>query len=60
MAKKKLKITLKKSPIGANKKQRGTIRALGFRKVNQTVEWEDSSQVRGMIDRVRHMVTVEE
>jgi large subunit ribosomal protein L30 len=60
MAKKKLKITLTRSPIGANQKQRGTIRALGFRKLNQTVEWEDGPQVRGMIDRVRHMVTVEE
>lgn len=60
MAKKKVKVTLTRSPIGATKKQRGTIRALGLRKVNQTIEWEDTAQVRGMIDRVRHMVSVEE
>lgn len=57
---KTLKITLVRSVIGATKKQRGTVKALGLRKVRQTVEHEDTPVVRGMIDRVRHMVDVEE
>jgi large subunit ribosomal protein L30 len=57
---KTLKITLVRSIIGTNKKQRGTIRALGLRKIRQTVEHEDTPVVRGMVDRVRHLVTVEE
>jgi len=60
MAKKKLKITLVKSPIGYNKRQRGTLRALGLRRVNQFVEREDTPVVRGMIDKVSHLVQVEE
>lgn len=61
MAKKKtLKITLVRSLIGKSPSQRGTVRALGLRKVNQTVEREDSPHVRGMINRVQHMVQVEE
>ena len=57
---KTLKITLIRSMIGATKKQRGTVKALGLRKIRQTVEHEDTPVVRGMIDRVRHMVAVEE
>lgn len=57
---KKLKITLIRSTIGTTKKQRGTVKALGLRKIRQTVEHEDTPVVRGMIDRVRHMVAVEE
>jgi large subunit ribosomal protein L30 len=60
MAKKKLKITLVKSPIGYNKRQRGTLRALGLRRINQFVEREDTPVVRGMIDKVSHLVQVEE
>lgn len=60
MAKKKLKITLKRSLIGAAPRQRGTVRALGLRKVNDTIEREDTPHIRGMIDRVSHMVQVEE
>lgn len=60
MAEKTLKITLVRSPIGAGKRQRGTVRALGLRKVHQTVEREDTPDVRGMIDRVSHMIEVEE
>ncbi len=56
----KLKITLVKSPIGAIPKQRATVEALGLRKLNKTVEMPDNAAVRGMIQRVRHLVKVEE
>jgi len=56
----KLKITWKKSFIGFPKDQRDTIRALGLRKLNASVIREDTPSVRGMIDKVRHLVTVEE
>jgi large subunit ribosomal protein L30 len=60
MAKKTVKITLERSLIGTTEGQRGTIRALGLKRVRHTVEREDSPVLRGMIDRVRHMVKVEE
>ncbi len=56
----KLKITLVKSPIGAIPKQRATVEALGLKKVNKTVEMPDNAAVRGMIQRVNHLVKVEE
>ena len=56
----KIKITLTKSPIGAQPKQRRTVEALGLRKMNQTVEFEDTPQVRGAIAKVSHLVTVAE
>ncbi len=56
----KFKITLVKSPIGAVPKQRATVEALGLRKMHKTVEMPDNSAVRGMIQRVRHLVEVEE
>ena len=56
----KLKITLVKSTIGAVPKNKKTVEALGLRKVNQTVEMPDNAAVRGMIQRVRHLVKVEE
>jgi large subunit ribosomal protein L30 len=55
-----LRITYSKSAIGYNEKQKATIRALGFKKLYQTVEHEDTPVVRGMINAVRHLVTVEE
>lgn len=58
--KKTLKITLVKSPIGAIPKQRATVAALGLRKMHQTVEQPDNKATRGMIQRVRHLVKVEE
>lgn len=58
--KKKIKITLVKSPIGYNDRQKGTVSALGLRKINQTVEHEDTPVIRGMIDKVAHLVQVEE
>ena len=56
----KLKITLVKSTIGAVPKNKKTIEALGLRKVNHTVEMPDNAAVRGMIQRVKHLVKVEE
>ncbi|HEY4600452.1 MAG TPA: 50S ribosomal protein L30 [Cerasibacillus sp.] len=57
---KKIKITLTKSVIGAQKRQLQTVEALGLKKVNESVEKEDTPSVRGMIDKVSHLVTVEE
>jgi large subunit ribosomal protein L30 len=56
----KLKITLVRSLIGRNEKQRATVAALGLRKLQQTVVKEDNPAIRGMINRVSHMVKVEE
>ena len=63
MAKKKqklLKITLVKSPIGYSQRQKGTVRALGLKKINQTVEHQASDVILGMIEKISHLVTVEE
>ncbi len=57
---KKLRITYRKSTIGYNKKQRATIKALGFRKLNQTIEHRDTPEIRGMIKRIFHLVAIEE
>lgn len=56
----KLRITYKKSSIGYNLRQKATIKALGLRRLNQTVEHADTAAIRGMIERVRHLVSVEE
>jgi large subunit ribosomal protein L30 len=56
----KLRITYTKSSIGYKKDQKGTIRALGFTKLNQTVEHEDTVVIRGMVNKVSHLVTVDE
>ena len=60
MADKKIKITLVKSPIAAIPKQRATVQALGLRKIRQSVELPDNGATRGMIQRVNHLVKVEE
>ena len=52
----RLKITWKRSSIGRPDKQERTIRAFGFRKLNDTVEMEDTPQIRGMIAAVHHLV----
>jgi len=57
---KKLRITLVKSPIGYNQRQKGTIRALGLRRMGYTVEQPDTPVVRGMVQKVSHLVQVEE
>ena len=56
----RLKITLVKSPNGAIPKQRATVKALSLKKMHKTVEMPDNGAVRGMIQRVRHLVKVEE
>lgn len=53
-----LKITLVKSVSGSNRKQVATVDALGLRKIGQTVERPDNAAVRGMIYRIRHLVSV--
>lgn len=55
-----LKITLVKSPIGYSVRQKGTVKALGLRKMNQMVEHKDSPVIRGMIAKVSHLLKVEE
>ena len=57
---KRVRITLVRSPIGYNRRQKDTIRALGFKKMHETVEHSDSPAVRGMIAKVIHLVEVEE
>ena len=56
----KLRITWVKSSIGYSKRQKGTIRALGFRRLGDVVEQTDTPVMRGMIDKVSHLVRVEE
>jgi large subunit ribosomal protein L30 len=54
-----LRITLIHSPIGNTDRHKATIRALGLRKIGQTVEQKDTPTVRGMLSKVNHLVTVE-
>ncbi len=56
----KLKVTLIKSPISSLQKHIDTVKALGLRKVGQSVIKEDNPCIRGQIFRVKHMITVEE
>ena len=55
-----INVTWVKSAIGYNKDQKLTLKALGFRKMNQTVVHQDTQSIRGMINKVRHLVSVEE
>ncbi len=57
---KRIRVTYTKSAIGYGKDQKATIAALGFKKLGQTVEHKDTPQIRGMIAKVVHLVTVEE
>ncbi|ANY67066.1 50S ribosomal protein L30 [Paenibacillus algorifonticola] len=56
----KLQITLVRSLIGRNEKQRATVASLGLRKIRQTVELNDTVAIRGMVKHVSHLVKVEE
>ncbi|MCA1032780.1 50S ribosomal protein L30 [Bacillus timonensis] len=56
----KLAITLTRSVIGRPEDQRVTVRTLGLKKVNQTVLHDDNPAIRGMINKVSHLVTVKE
>jgi large subunit ribosomal protein L30 len=58
--KKELKIKLVKSPIGYSQRQKGTVAALGLKKINQVVTHTDNEVIRGMINKVSHLVEVEE
>jgi len=53
-------IKLTKSPIGYSQRQKGTVKALGLRRLNQTVEHVDTPVLRGMIAKVSHLVEVDE
>jgi large subunit ribosomal protein L30 len=55
-----LKITMRKSPTGYPQRQKDTVRALGLRRMHQTVMQNDSAVIRGMIAKVSHLVEVEE
>jgi large subunit ribosomal protein L30 len=57
---KTLKITLVKSPIGFNKTQAKTVEGMGLRRIRHTVTLLDTPETRGMIHKVRHLVTVAE
>lgn len=56
----KVKVTLTKSIIGKPETQRQTVKSLGLKKMHQTVEHEDTPQLRGQVAKVSHLVTVEE
>jgi len=56
----RLKVTYVRSVIGQKPDQERTVKALGLRRLHQTVEHEDSPQLRGMVHKVRHLVKVEE
>ena len=57
---KKLRIKQVKSIIGSTQRQKKTIQALGLRKINAVVEKEGTPQVLGMVEKVKHLITVEE
>ncbi len=56
----KLYITWKKSSIGYPKDQKNTIKALGFKNLNQTIVHDDSRVIRGMVGKIKHLVQVAE
>ena len=61
MAKKKqIKVTLLRSPIGAQPKHRACVRGLGLKRIRQTVILEDTPAIRGMAAKIDHMVRVEQ
>ena len=53
-------VTLRRSPLGTSGRHRGTVRALGLRRIRQTVEHGDTPQLRGMLAKVAHLVEIEE
>ena len=56
----KIKIQLVKSPIGYEKSQKATVKALGLGRIGSIVEQEDTAPIRGMIKKISHLVKVEE
>lgn len=59
MSEKKISVKLVKSPIGYDRRQRETLRGLGLRRLQHKVELADGPAVRGMIEKVKHLVEVE-
>jgi len=57
---KTIKVTLVRSPIGYEQRQKDTVRALGLRRMHQTVEKPDTPDMRAMVESVRHLVKVTE
>jgi large subunit ribosomal protein L30 len=57
---KRVKVTLVKSTIGFDKKQAAVVESMGLRRLNHTIEVVDTPAMRGMIHKVRHLVTVAE
>jgi len=57
---KKLRITLVKSAIGYSQRHKDTVKALGLRRMNQSVMHDDTPVIRGMVDKIAHLVEVEE
>jgi large subunit ribosomal protein L30 len=55
-----LRIKWVKSSIGYSQRQKATVKCLGFKRLGDTVEWKDDPVTRGMVNRVRHLVEVEE
>ncbi len=55
----RLRITLVRSPIGRQLRQKRTVRALGLKRLNHSVEQRETPEIMGMIDKVRHLVKVE-
>ena len=56
----RIRVTQVRSAIGFDRRQRATLRGLGFRRLGQTVELADTPAVRGMIRKVSHLVKVED
>ena len=56
----RLTVTLVRSPIGFNRTQAATVQGLGLRRIRHTVDLADTPETRGMIHKVRHLVTVQE
>jgi len=60
MTEKKLSVTLVKSPIGYTKRQKAVVQSLGLKKMGQTVVRSDTPVIRGMINKVSHLLKVDE
>ena len=56
----KIRVTQRRSKIGSTVRQKRTLEALGLRKMNATVEVEVNDQILGMVEKVRHLVTIED
>jgi large subunit ribosomal protein L30 len=54
-----LRVTYSKSAIGYSKDQKATVQALGLKRLHQTVEHTDTPQIRGMIHKIQHLVTID-